>query len=171
VRMLNSSGELHLALESLDVHARGQIGWEHLHHHAPVERTFLREKDVTHASTAELALEGVRPAEGRLDLLPKIRGHAERECRTGSASCHPRPASRCKLLPAAGCRLQLPATATCSATGASPAAEREAATGRREPKQVAATGCRQPVATGGRQHPVGVRPNGNTFPFAPLYLP
>ncbi len=59
VGMLQLGGELDLALESLGAHTSGQLGRQHLHHHATAEAHLLGEEDATHAAAAELAFDAV----------------------------------------------------------------------------------------------------------------
>jgi hypothetical protein len=53
---------------------------KHLHHDAPVERGVGGDKDARHAATQKFALEGVRRAQRRLQLLPEV---AHRDTRSG----------------------------------------------------------------------------------------
>lgn len=64
VRVLQSGGEKDLALEALDIDARGEIRREHFDHHATSERAFLREKYATHPTAAKLPFQEIGVAEG-----------------------------------------------------------------------------------------------------------
>jgi hypothetical protein len=68
VRMLELGGELDLTAEALDVDRSGKLGWQHLDHHLPSERDFLREIHPAHPTTAELSLQAVGAAERVLEL-------------------------------------------------------------------------------------------------------
>src|SRR4029453_16589674 len=64
-----------LALESLDVHARGKFGSDHLHDDASAKRRVGCKEDTRHPAAAELALEPVRVTEGLLEGVAKRSGH------------------------------------------------------------------------------------------------
>ena len=73
VRMLQLGREEDLAIEALDVHARRELGRQHLHDDLATERGVFGEEDARHAATAELALDRVGGAEGLLELVAQ--GH------------------------------------------------------------------------------------------------
>ena len=62
VRMLKLRGELDLAAEPVDAHARRELGQKHLHHDLPPQRDLRRHEHPRHAAAPELALEVVRIA-------------------------------------------------------------------------------------------------------------
>ena len=79
VRMLERRSEPDLSPEALDVHGRRHLGGQHLKYHRASERGLCRQKHAAHASTAELALEGVGAAERRLQAVGEFggqRGHS-----------------------------------------------------------------------------------------------
>ena len=70
VRMLQPRRQRDLPPKALDGHGVRELGRQHLHHDAAVERRLGREKDARHATAAELALDGVVGAERCLELVP-----------------------------------------------------------------------------------------------------
>ena len=93
VRVLETRGEGDLALESLDGHAGRHLRREHLDDHAPAERCLLGHEDPGHPSPAQLTLDRVCAAQGRLQTL------AHRTRLTAAAfpwrtPCRPRHATR-----------------------------------------------------------------------------
>ncbi len=75
VRVLEPRRERNLALETLDAHLPRHLGWEDFHHHVAAERLFGSDIDVRHSATAKLAVEGIRVAEGALELVAEGVGH------------------------------------------------------------------------------------------------
>ncbi|CAA9292297.1 MAG: hypothetical protein AVDCRST_MAG11-198 [uncultured Gemmatimonadaceae bacterium] len=69
VRLLERRGQLDLPREALGVERRGQLGGEDLHHDVAAERLLARHEDARHARAAQLALQRVGRAEGRLELV------------------------------------------------------------------------------------------------------
>src|SRR5215210_6684458 len=80
VRVLESGGQCHLALEPASRYTRRQIGMQHLDHDAPPEPRVVREENARHPSTTELTLDGVGPAERNVQSLEEVCGevHAVR---------------------------------------------------------------------------------------------
>src|SRR5665647_1400221 len=70
--MLEPSGELDLALEALGGHAGAKVGGEDLHDDAPAESCIGGDEYARHAAGAELVLDGVGGAEGRLELRAEV---------------------------------------------------------------------------------------------------
>ena len=64
MRVLQSSGEQYLALETLDIDTGGEIGGKHFDHDATPERAFLREKHATHPTAAKLPFQQIGVAQG-----------------------------------------------------------------------------------------------------------
>ena len=73
VRVLQPGGELDLALEALGAERVSEIGVQHLERDRPVVPQVLGEEDGGHAAAPELALEGVRCGERRLQLRAQVR--------------------------------------------------------------------------------------------------
>src|SRR5689334_12529731 len=76
VRMLELRGDHDLALEALGAHSRRKIGRQDFHNDAAAERALLGEKHATHPAAADLALQRVSGAQRGLQLILKIRVHA-----------------------------------------------------------------------------------------------
>ena len=81
VRVLQLRDELDLAMEAIEADAAGEIGREQLDHDLTIEPSLGGEKDVTHASAAELALDGVGVAECGLEAGREGRSWAGRVVR------------------------------------------------------------------------------------------
>jgi len=71
--MLQPGGELDLSLEALGAERVSQVGVQDLECDRPVVTQILGEKDGCHAAAPQLALEGVRCGEGRLQLRAQVR--------------------------------------------------------------------------------------------------
>src|SRR5438132_1011144 len=61
-----------LELEPVGADARRQLGGQHLHHHLAAEPHFFREEYAAHAAAAELLVDSVRGAEGRLEAVAEV---------------------------------------------------------------------------------------------------
>jgi hypothetical protein len=70
--VLEPGGEPDLALEAVGAEGGGELGVEHLERDRPVVLEIVGEEDRGHASAAELALEGVQPAQSVLKLRGQI---------------------------------------------------------------------------------------------------
>ena len=74
--MLELRGDHDLALEALGAHSGRKIGRQNFHDDTAAERALLGEKDATHPAAADLALQRVSAAQRGLQLILKIRVHA-----------------------------------------------------------------------------------------------
>jgi hypothetical protein len=72
VWVLQLSGEHDLVLETLEIHARREIGRKHFHHDTTTERALLRQKHATHATAAELAFDAIGAGQRGLQPISKI---------------------------------------------------------------------------------------------------
>ena len=68
VRMLQPRREGDLTPEPLERHVAGHLVRQHLDHDLAIERHVGRDEHARHPAAAELALEGVGAAQGRLEL-------------------------------------------------------------------------------------------------------
>ena len=71
--MLEAGRELDFALEAFGAKRASEIGVQHLERDRSVVPQVLSEENGSHAAAPELALEGVRWGEGRLQLRAKVR--------------------------------------------------------------------------------------------------
>jgi hypothetical protein len=76
--VLELRGQLDFAAEPLHVHARCQLGEEHLHHNLSVEHPLERKENARHAPAPELALQQIGISKGPLKLLLKAGAHGYR---------------------------------------------------------------------------------------------
>ena len=72
VRMLELSGELDLAAESIDADGRRHFGWQNFHHDLSAESGFVRNEHARHAAAPELVLEDERVAKRGLQLIAEL---------------------------------------------------------------------------------------------------
>ena len=70
--MVQAGRELNLAPESLRAHAGSHLGWQGLHDHGAPERHLLGDEHSRHATSAELAEDGVFGAERGLQPRPEV---------------------------------------------------------------------------------------------------
>jgi hypothetical protein len=73
VRVLQPGGEPDLALKALGAERAGKIRMQHLERDRAVVPQVVGEEDGGHAAPPELALEGVRRGQRRLQLYPQVR--------------------------------------------------------------------------------------------------
>jgi hypothetical protein len=91
--MLELRGEVDLAAESLDADLGGQLGRQHLDDHFTAETPFFGHEHARHTA-AELVLERVVTAKGRLESLAKVGVHGswsavEQKLRSRHAASQP----------------------------------------------------------------------------------
>jgi hypothetical protein len=84
VRVLQARDELNLPMETIETHARGQIGGKELDHDLPIETSLGSKKDVTHPPTAKLAFDGVRIAKSGLKPIAEFRQRCGRVANSGT---------------------------------------------------------------------------------------
>ena len=75
VRLAQRRGELDLAREPVEAHARGHVAREHLDHDITPEPVLAREEDLRHAAAAEFPLDGVAVAEREAEARLRISRH------------------------------------------------------------------------------------------------
>ena len=75
MRMLQPRGELDLALEPLDRHARRELRRQQLDDDLSSERELRGHEDPRHPAAAELPLDGVGRAQRRLEVLAERVAH------------------------------------------------------------------------------------------------
>jgi hypothetical protein len=91
--MLELRGEVDLAAESLDADLGGQLGRQHLDDHFTAETPFFGHEHARHTA-AELVLERVVTAKGRLESLAKVGVHGSWSARAeGTVASHREPAN------------------------------------------------------------------------------
>lgn len=74
VRMLELRGELNLSSKAIEAYACCKLRLENLYDNLSLERNIQSHEHSTHATAAELAVEGVNVAERSLERLPQVGG-------------------------------------------------------------------------------------------------
>jgi len=72
VGVLETGGEMDLALEAVGAEAGGKIGGKNLDDDPSIERGVVHEEDTRHPSAAELALDAVGGAKAQLEPLLEV---------------------------------------------------------------------------------------------------
>ena len=76
MRVLQRGGELYFPLEAIDAHPRCHFRRQELDDDLAVEGRLFRQVDPAHPTAAELPLEAVGVAEGRLEAVEEV-SHGE----------------------------------------------------------------------------------------------
>ena len=77
VGMLKAGGQLDLTAKALGAYPENELGRQDLNDHTSRKTGFGREKDPAHASSTELALEGVGRTKRCLEFIAQAGGHRE----------------------------------------------------------------------------------------------
>jgi hypothetical protein len=72
MRMLQARGKLDLAVESLDVHARDELGRQDFDDDVAAQCFVADDEHARHAATAQLSLDGIGGTERCFELLANV---------------------------------------------------------------------------------------------------